>query len=184
MPDILFYLSAALIVMFAAMAVTMRHLLHAALALMGALFCTAALFILLHAEFVALVHVMVYIGGVVIFIIYTILLTARLGQEMPRISLFKHLAAGVAALALLGLLYLLWRHAGPELTAGHTPYTAANVSQGEPGSLRAIGVRLLSTAPDGFMLPFELVSVLLLAAMIGAISIARRPTKEEKESPP
>ena len=174
--DLLFYADAFLIVACGLIAVCMRHLLHAALALMMSLFCTAGLFILLRAEFAALVQVMVYIGGVVIFIVYTILLTAHLGEDMPSSSLPKKLAAAAAALAFCALLLLvLWRGKAAEMGVGlaeHAPDT---------GGLKDIGRRLLSSGPEGFVVPFEIVSLLLLAAMIGAVSIARKPVPEEKE---
>lgn len=173
--DFLFYADAFLIVVCGLIAVSMRHLLHAALALMMSLFCTAGLFILLRAEFAALVQVMVYIGGVVIFIIYTILLTAHLGEDMPRSSLPKNLAAAATALAFCGLLlFVLWRGKASEIavSAEHTA---------ETGGLKDIGRRLLGSGPEGFVVPFEIVSLLLLAAMIGAVSIARKPIPQEKE---
>lgn len=173
--DLLFYFDAALIVGCALFAVTLRHLLHAALALMMSLFCTAGLFVLLQAEFAALVQIMVYIGGVVIFIVYTILLTAHLGEDLPRSSVSQRL--GAAALALLSaaaLLFVLWKTKADAIPLDH-------VAPGEnPGGIYAIGRRLLSYASNGFVIPFEIISLLLLAALVGAVSIARRPTAREE----
>ena len=172
--DLLFYADAFLIIGCAVIAVMMRHLLHAALALMMSLFCTAGLFLLLGAEFAALVQLMVYIGGVVIFIVYTILLTAHLGEDMPRASIAKRVASMLAALAFGALLYIVHLHGG----AAAGPFTES-LPEGT-GGLHDIGRRLLSREPDGFVIPFEIVSLLLLAAMIGAVSIARRSTPEEE----
>jgi NADH-quinone oxidoreductase subunit J len=174
--DFLFYADAFLILACAAIAVSMRHLLHAALALMMSLFCTAGLFILLRAEFAALVQVMVYIGGVIVFIVYTILLTAQLGEDLPRISLQKNLGAASAALAFGALLlFVLWRGHAMDVPANYEPSLDA-------GGLRDIGRRLLSSKSDGFVVPFEIVSLLLLAALIGAVSIARKPIPQEDEN--
>lgn len=174
--DVLFYADAFMIVACAALAVSMRHLLHAALALMMSLFCTAGLFVLMEAEFAALVQIMVYIGGVVIFIVYTILLTAHLGEEVPRSSTGKALLAGAGTLVLAALmLFVLWK-------AGAGREAVDHLHDADNGSLNTIGQRLLSSGPDGFLVPFEVVSLLLLAALIGAVSLARKPTKEEEEA--
>ncbi len=173
--DVLFYADAFLILSCAVVAVSMRHLLHAALALMMSLFCTAGLFILLRAEFAALVQVMVYIGGVVIFIIYTILLTAHLGEDLPKSTFARNLGAAAVALAFCALLLLvLWRGHAADVPAGYEP-------QLDAGGLREIGRRLLSSKSDGFVLPFEIVSLLLLAALVGAVSIARKAMPQEEE---
>jgi NADH-quinone oxidoreductase subunit J len=177
--NVLFYIFCALIIGCGALAVTLKHLLHAALALMAALFCTAGLFILLHAEFVALVQIMVYIGGVVIFIIYTILLTAHLGEKPPPIHIHKHLLAGFVAVVFGVVMTTLVVRAGSLGTGVHDPHNVPGLAAGEPGSLHVIGQRLLSNGPDGFVVPFEVISVLLLAALIGAVSIARRTRAEE-----
>lgn len=177
--DVLFYADAALILGSALLAVSLRHVLHAALALMMALFSTAGLFLLLHAEFAALVQVMVYIGGVVIFIVYTILLTAQLGEEVPRSSAGKQLGALVAALIFCALLLtVLWLGRAWEVPAAH----AADAALAQAGGVKGIGRRLLSTGPDGFLVPFEIVSLLLLAALVGAISIARKPAGDTGEA--
>lgn len=173
--DLLFYIDAALIIGCALFAVNLRHLLHAALALMMSLFCTAGLFILLQAEFAALVQIMVYIGGVVIFIVYTILLTAHLGEDLPRSTVTQRLGAGaLALLSAAALLFILWRTKAATTPVGHV------IPGEEAGGIQTIGRRLLSYASDGFVIPFEIVSLLLLAALIGAVAIARKPTALEE----
>jgi len=176
--DLLFYADAVLILGSTVLAVSLRHVLHAALALMMALFSTAGLFLLLHAEFAALVQVMVYIGGVVIFIVYTILLTAHLGEEVPRSHPAKQLGALIGALLFCALLLaVLWTGRAWEAPAVH----AADAALAQAGGVKTIGRRLLSAAPDGFLVPFEIVSLLLLAALVGAISIARKPAGDRGE---
>lgn len=172
----LFYADAFLMLGCAIIAVTVRHLLHAALALMMTLFCTAGLFILLRAEFAALVEVMVYIGGIIVFIVYTILLTSRLGEaDSPGSSLPKKLGALAFSLSFCALLlFALWKGHAMEGLPGHVPSVDA-------GGLVAIGRRLLSSKASGFVIPFEVISLLLLAALIGAVSIARKPLPIEEE---
>jgi len=169
--DVLFYADAVLILGSTVLAVSLRHVLHAALALMMALFSTAGLF-------AALVQVMVYIGGVVIFIVYTILLTAHLGEEVPRSHPAKQLGALIGALLFCALLLaVLWTGRAWEAPAVH----AADAALAQAGGVKTIGRRLLSAAPDGFLVPFEIVSLLLLAALVGAISIARKPAGDRGE---
>jgi NADH-quinone oxidoreductase subunit J len=144
--------------------VSARNLFRAALGLLGVLLGTAVLFLLLQAEMVALVQVMVYIGGIMIFVLYAVLLTSELGGRMARPSPPKlALAAAVAAGAFGYLGRLAWRAASPERVP----------APGGIAALKTLGARLLDPGPGGFLVPFELISVLLLAAMVGAIAVAR-----------
>lgn len=174
--DFLFYGDSFLILVAALIAVSIRHLLHAALALMVSLFCTAGLFILLQAEFAALVQIMVYIGGVVIFIVYTILLTAQLGEELPKSALPKKLAAGAVGLTFAALLlFVLWKGHANDVPAGFVP------PDQDVGGVKTIGRRLLGKGANDYIVPFEIVSLLLLAALVGAVSIARKPVVTEED---
>ena len=104
MQDLFFYGVGGVLLALAILTVTARNLFRAALSLLGVLWCTAMLFILLKAEMVALVQVMVYIGGIMIFVLYAVLLTSELGGKMPRPSLWKTgggLAASAAFLSML-----------------------------------------------------------------------------------
>lgn len=161
----LFYALAAAMLGFAAVTVLARNLFRAALGLLGVLWCTAILFVALRAEMVALVQVMVYIGGIMIFVLYAVLLTSELGGRMAGPSTFKAggalVAAGTAAAVIAGFA----KRAGVTDT----------LRSGNVAALKSLGVRLLDPGPLGFLVPFELISVLLLAAMVGAIAVARGP---------
>lgn len=165
MIDAVFYLLTFLIIFFAFLVVTVRNLLHAALALIACLFFTAGLYILLHAEFVAVAQVLVYVGGVVILIVYTIFLTTRLGERFSRPLLFNKAIAFLVVVEMVVFIIYLYRK---------LPYVVAETAAGGTVRLREVGIRFLDTGPDGFIVPFEIVSVLLLAVLIGAVTIARK----------
>lgn len=171
--DLFFYGTSVALLGLACLAVTARNLFRSALALLGVLWCTAMLFLLLKAEMVALVQVMVYIGGIMIFVLYAVLLTSELGGKMPRPAAVRIAAGAIAAGALLSFLLALprWVAAGTVEVVG--PGAEAPISN--LASLKDIGLRLLDPGPNGFLVPFEIISVVLLAAMVGAIAIARQP---------
>jgi NADH-quinone oxidoreductase subunit J len=168
--DLFFYALCAAMLGLAAVTVLARNLFRASLGLLGVLLGTAALFLLLKAEMSALVQVMVYIGGILIFVLYAVLLTSELGGRMSGPSPAKvamAAAAAVAAFAYLGR--LAWSAASPnehDASAVAAPHAAHN-PQGAP--------------QRGFLVPFELISALLLAALVGAIAVARagRPDRTE-----
>jgi NADH-quinone oxidoreductase subunit J len=164
--DLFFYALCAGMLAMAAVTVLARNLFRASLGLLGVLLGTAALFLLLRAEMSALVQIMVYIGGILIFVLYAVLLTSELGGRMAGPSPAKiaiAVGAAVAAFAYLGR--LAWSTAMPTGPAGPAGAPIA--------ALKPLGARLLDPGPGGFLVPFELISALLLAALVGAIAIAR-----------
>lgn len=168
MTDILFYTLALLLVFFSLLVATVPNLLHSALSLIASFFVTAALYLLFKMEFVALSQIMIYIGGIVIFCIIIILLTTGLGDE----NFFK-LRLGtkiIGALLSAALLATLLDFASRPMDLG----PLGSKSQIEAGSMDQVGQRLLATGKSGFIIPFELISVLLLIAVIGAIVLARK----------
>jgi len=170
--DILFYAVSIVMVAAALLTVVVKNILHSAVALIAAFFCTAILYFLLSAEFIAVAQVMVYIGGVIVFVVFTILLTSRLGERTLEVSTKRKLLAAffAAAITILAIVLLREMHGGFML------------QQTEYASLDAIGKRLLSPGDDGFLLPFEAISVLLLISLIGAVSIARTPHDDKTEA--
>jgi len=152
----------------ALMVVTARNLVHAALWLVVALFGVAILFGLLQAGFLAVVQVVVYIGAIVILIIFAIMLTRRNVLESgPRFNENWGWALGISVGVFAALVWMIISWQGFHIQA--QPLDARFDSVAELG-------RALVSA-NGFVLPFELASVLLLAALIGAIVIAweRKP---------
>jgi NADH-quinone oxidoreductase subunit J len=147
------------------------NLFRSALALLGVLLCTAILFLLLQAEMVALVQVMVYIGGIMIFVLYAVLLTSELASRMASPSPLKIGLALVVAAIVLGSLGGLAKRVGASAGSESGDPEAASGPSGNIASMKTLGAMLLD--PKGFLIPFELISVLLLAAMVGAIAVAR-----------
>jgi len=163
-PDqIIFLFCAALIVSSALMVVTTRNLVHAALWLVAALFGVAILYGLLQASFLALVQVVVYIGAIAILFIFAVMLTRReMRDKGPQINQNWVISALLALLTFAGLAYILSSWDGFSRTAKALP---AGVDP-----LMVLGKALVS--PDAFVLPFEVASILLLAALVGAVYIA------------
>jgi NADH-quinone oxidoreductase subunit J len=161
--QILFIICAALIIVSALMVVTTRKLIHAALWLVAALFGVAILYAILQAGFLAVVQVVVYIGAIAILFIFAVMLTRReMLDKGTQTRSNWWLPAILGLLILAGLVFLILGQPDFGRTAVAIP---AGVD-----TLRNLGTALVS--PDAFVLPFEAASVLLLAALVGAVYIA------------
>lgn len=149
--------------------VTTKNVVHAALYLVVVLSSVAALYVLLFAEFVAVTQLLVYVGAVVVLFLFGIMLTrAQIGREHGLDNDQRGVAL-VTALFLVGILsYVLLDFFGDDKLPDMSGASNAAITA-ERGSL-AVGDSIFST----YLLPFEAVSVLLLAALVGAIVIARR----------
>jgi NADH-quinone oxidoreductase subunit J len=168
-PDqIIFMLCAALIIVTAILVVTSQNLVHAALWLVATLFGVAILYVLLQAGFLALVQVVVYIGAIAILFIFAVMLTRReLRDKGPQLNQNWGLATVLALLTFGGLFYILSSWSG-------FSNSAVEISAGTD-TLRMLGYALVS--PDAYLLPFEVASILLLAALVGAVYIATASKK-------
>ena len=157
--QIIFLLSAVLIVASALMVVTTRNLVHAALWLISALLGVAILFVLLEAGFLAVVQVVVYIGAIAIMFIFAVMLTRKeMRDQGPQLSNAWPMAAILGLLTFGGLFVVI----------NEFPVVRAVAVSGD--SLMGLGNALVS--PNAFVLPFEVASVLLLAALVGAVYVA------------
>lgn len=158
------FLAAAFVILGAAiMMVTTRNLVHAALWLIVTLFGVAALYAILDAGFLAVVQVVVYIGAIAILFIFAVMLTRKeMRDRGAQLNRGWWLGAVVAALTFGGL-YLL--------VSGWSPFSRLPGTV-PPGfdAVGALGDALVS--PQAFVLPFEVASVLLVAALIGAVYVA------------
>jgi NADH-quinone oxidoreductase subunit J len=165
----IFFALALATIVSALMVVWSPKLVHAALWLIVTLACVASLFVLLEASFLAMVQVAVYIGAIAILIIFAAMLTRRVmadtGPQANRSWWAAVFAAVVLFVALLALMSQVpaWAHATP-------PVLATNP---EP-LLEDLGRSLVDV--DRYVIPFEVASVLLLAALVGAIVVARPPS--------
>jgi NADH-quinone oxidoreductase subunit J len=160
---IIFYLIAAFILGSALFAVTTRKIFRSAIWLLFSLLGVAALYFWLQVEFIAAVQIAVYVGGIVVLIIFSVFLTQQSGKEMPATPLIRKIAALVAVLIGFALTAIVI-----------DAYQFRPVSQPFEWTVATIGSQMLNTGYDGFALPFEVVSMLLLAAMVGCIVIALR----------
>ncbi|RME88782.1 MAG: NADH-quinone oxidoreductase subunit J [Anaerolineae bacterium] len=163
--QLVFLLTAALTLVAAFRVVTTRNLVHAALWLVVTLFGVAVLFVLLNAPFLAVVQVVVYIGAIAVLFIFAIMLTRREMRDQGAQLNKGWWAAALVSLLTFGGLFWLTRS-----WDGFTR-TAAPLPTGQD-TLSALGKALVS--PDAFVLPFEIASVLLLAALVGAVYVAYR----------
>jgi len=159
--QIVFWIIAVVMTVAAVAVVTARNVVHAALYLVGALMSAAALYILLLAQFVAWVQVLVYVGAIVVLMLFGLMLT---NAPIGRASLDNNQRFLAAVTA--GVLFLV------------TSFIMVRAFEGqsidlvrEQGTLtESVGEVIFSA----YVLPFEVVSVLLLAALVGAIVIAKR----------
>lgn len=165
--QVVFILASILTVGAALVVVTNRNLFHAALALMASFLGVAGIYITLDAGFLAAAQLLVYIGAISILIIFAIMMTRRMMQvsEMPfnsqrGLGLF----VAVAGFLIVAVVILQWF--GGEGFAEKPPVAPAVLSN----AVAALGVSLVN--PNAFALPFIVISILLLAALIGAIYIA------------
>jgi NADH-quinone oxidoreductase subunit J len=164
--QIVFLAIGALTLASAVMVVSARKVMHAALWLILTLMGVAALFATLEAGFFAAIQVAVYIGAIAILIIFAVMLTRRSQEDSgPQTNKNWPVALMSAALALVGLVYILAQF--PQFQ------TSARANGGE--SVVELGKALV--APDGYLVPFEVASILLIAALIGAIFVAGEPKK-------
>ena len=165
-----FLLAAAAILFSAYMVVTRNNLIHAALFLVLALFGVSVLFVLLEAGFLAVIQILVYIGAIAILMIFAVMLTRGDVENLPRPNNENSGWAGLLAVLLFSSLILLvssWPSFGSE----RTPYL-------DPSRDTVVELGAALVSPQAYVIPFELASVLLLAAMIGAIMIARPQKKD------
>jgi NADH-quinone oxidoreductase subunit J len=169
--QIVFLFVGFMILLAAWMMVSRRNLVHAALWLVVALFGVAVLFVLLEAGFFAVIQVLVYIGAIAILMIFAVMLTRGDVEELSHITnRYAGWVAVMASFLLFGLVIVLGQWPAFQTAAPALPDTDYIVE---------LGTALVS--PDGFVIPFEVASVMLLAALIGALVVARPAQDQEKK---
>ncbi len=167
----IFYTFAAIILLFSLLTVTSRKILHAAVFLLFVLVSTSGLYFLMEYYFLAAVQLTLYAGGIIVLIVFSILLTSGIDDKFP---LVKPLKAGASALtAFLGFLLILSALLKFNFTPSEIPGVVPN--------MKMIGTSLLSYGDRGYVLPFEAISILLLAAMLAAIVIAKKKGEIEQD---
>ena len=151
---------------FGLMVVTTRNLVHAALWLVATLFGVAVTYALLHANFLAVVQVVVYIGAIAILFIFAVMLTRKdMRDQGPQMNRNWWAGVLIAVITFGGLFFLLNAWSGMSKVAGPYPTGFDAIAE--------LGNELVS--PAGYVLPFEVASVLLVAALVGAVYVAFNP---------
>lgn len=163
------WLAVALVTMVAAVGVAvLRNVVHAAFALLLVLLGVAGLYALAGADLLAVLQILLYVGGVVVLLLFAVMLTSRMGDPAVAGRALSPVRAvlGVVALAALLGYGLIVATRWPEVEGSRAASTTADVGAAFLGD---------------YLLPFEVSSVLLLAAIVGAVVIARRGASRERE---
>lgn len=163
---IAYWLIVAAIVVSSVLTVTTRKILRSATYLLFTLFATAALYFKLDYEFLGTVQIAVYAGGIVVLFVFSILLTQRPGENSPV------LRSGKKALGLLAALATLLVSGAALLSRCGDLCTQLPAM--ENLDMKVIGESLLGSGSGQYLLPFEAISVLLLACIIGGVVVARK----------
>ena len=200
--DIFFYVFAAAIVLSALVVCFSRNIVHAAFSLLFTFFGVAGIYVLLSADFLAVSQILIYVGGILVLLVFGVMLTNRVTNISVRSALSRKIPAMVLCGALLALL-VSFLVPGHWIRYSDTPWNQSpwhtnaiervlSEPQGTPGEIvdhsgstgtsAELGKLLLSD----FMLPFELVSIVLIVALIGAAMLARRepPTQSTERAIP
>lgn len=181
---VVFYILSFFILATGLLAVTSRKIFRSAIWLLFSLTGIAGLYFWLQMEFVAAVQVVVYVGGIVVLIIFSIFLTQQSGKDLPAPLRSRAIFSVLAVCAgFLLTCVLLRQYTFPSALPGGTGHNAIGVRAGDMAgdvSVGNIGTQLLSTSEHGYVLPFEVISILLLAAMVGCIVIAMKTKPEDK----
>ena len=162
---VVFYFLAVFISVCSILTVTTRHMVRSATYLLFTLFGTAGIYFLLGYTFLGSVQVMVYAGGIVVLYVFSILLTSGEGDRTTKLKRSK-LLAGLGA-TVGGAIIVVF------ITLKHKFLVTTDLVPLEI-NIKTIGHSMLSSDKFGYLLPFEAVSILLLACIVGGLVIARK----------
>lgn len=163
--DIAFYVVAAVIIVFSVMAVTTGRIVRSATYLLFVLFGTGGIYSMLGYTYLGAVQLIVYAGGIVVLYVFSILLTQSDRNMRYKLPVAKFLTVLITCVVGAALVIFL-------LVSNH--FALVTIPQGVELPAKEVGHALIGADKYQFVLPFEVVSVLLLACMIGAIMIARK----------
>jgi len=165
---ILFFCLGIALLLLSLLTTTTRSLLRSAIYLLLVLICTAGLYLFLNFHFLAAVQLAVYAGGVVVLFVFAIFLTASKGEIMMTHSFKRYFYGALTVLAGIAITVFAWaKHRF--LYASH-----AGVIGDREIDMKIIGETMLGTGKHQYLMPFEVLSILLLACVIGGILIARK----------
>lgn len=153
------------IVIFSVLAVTTRKILRAATYLLFTLFAAAVVYFMLDYQFLGAVQIAVYAGGIVVLFVFAILLTSHPGNNSQALTSKRRVLGLIASILMLGI-------------TGYSLLARASLFAGKPAmeevNMNKIGETMMGTGAGQYLLPFEAISVLLLACIIGGIVVARK----------
>ncbi len=195
--DIFFYLFAAAVVASAGLVCFSRNIVHAAFALLVTFFGVAGIYVLLSADFLAVSQILIYVGGILVLLVFGVMLTNRVTNIDLRSALSARIPAFIICGALLVLLISFLTSAHwikyDEMPWKKSPWNKDAISQvtqttqgtaseilnheGSQGTSAEIGKLLMTD----YLLPFEVVSIVLLVALIGAVMMVRKDEKITRE---
>ena len=162
---IVFFALAAFIIVFSIMTVTTKRIVRSATYLLFVLFATAGIYFLLGYTFLGSVQIMVYAGGIVVLYVFSILLTSGDNDYAEKLKRSKFLAGiGASVAGLVVVLFIILKNK----FISTTDITPVEIN------MKVIGNALLSSDKYGYVLPFEAISILLLACIVGGLLIARK----------
>jgi len=162
MEKIVFYILALLMIVCAIAAVSGRQMLRSVIYLLFVLIGVAGIYFLIDYNFLAAVQLTVYAGGIIVLVIFSVLLVHHIEMELEMAKLSKKILASLVCLIGLGIFLFTIYTYNFKVIKNHKATTVEDIGRG-----------LLSYKEGGFILPFEVISLLLLAAMIGAIIIGK-----------
>lgn len=166
--EIIFYLLAALTLVCGVLSVSTRQIFRAAIYLLFSLIGIAGLYFWMNYQFIAAVQIVVYVGGIVVLIIFSIFLTQQAGEKLARQKIGRKIFSVLAVFCGFALTMVqVYQHQFYEPDILTLDASVFN-----------IGKTMMMVDNGGYALPFEVISMLLLAAMVGCIVIAMRETPE------
>jgi NADH-quinone oxidoreductase subunit J len=183
MSTVIFYVFAAIAVVSATLCILQRNPVSAALWLVSTMFSLAAIYVLLDAQFIAAIQVLVYAGAVMVLFLFVIMLL-NLGHASSDIRGPSSVAAAVVIVGLLAIeLVALWQYTprrlaseisqAPAFADPATMFAAGQIAQQETAARGVVGA-IAAPLFQIYLVPFEITSVLLLAAIVGAVVLAKR----------
>ena len=162
---VIFYFLAAFITVFSLLTVTTTRMVRSATYLLFVLFGTAGIYFLLGYTFLGSVQIMVYAGGIVVLYVFSILLTSGEGEKAIKLKRSKFIAGlGTTIAGAIIVLFITLKH----------KFLATTDLKPIEISFSTIGQQMFSSDKYGYLLPFEAVSLLLLACIVGGLLIARK----------
>lgn len=168
--EVIFYILGLVIIAGSILTVTTRKLLHSAIYLLFVLLATAGLYLELNYHFLAMVQISVYIGGILVLLVFSIVLTQHVGEKLEIASKTKSIITGLISIS--GIAFMSY-------IISSTNFDIANQGQLIEIDMATIGKKMLGMGRDGYLLAFETMSILLLACIIGAILIAKNYNKQK-----